>query len=73
MYEVLEVGGIIAIGNAVAPNEFFWEPEFVMDWTMLYRTRDEMSRLAALLPASAEVDVLLEPGGAYHFLLVRKH
>jgi SAM-dependent methyltransferase len=73
MYEVLEVGGIIAIGNAVAPNEFFWEPEFVMDWTMLYRTRDEMSRLAALLPASAEVDVALEPGGAYYFLLIRKH
>jgi SAM-dependent methyltransferase len=73
MYEVLEDDGILAIGNAVAPNEFFWEPEFVMDWTMLYRTRDEMLRLAGLLPENAEVSVVLEPGGAYYFLLVRKH
>jgi hypothetical protein len=44
-----------------------------MDWTMLYRTRDEMLRLAGLLPENAEVSVVLEPGGAYYFLLVRKH
>lgn len=73
MYELLDKQGVLAIGNAIAPNDFFWEPEFVMDWTMLYRTREEMCRLAGLLPEEAEVNVEVEPGGAYYFLLVRKH
>jgi extracellular factor (EF) 3-hydroxypalmitic acid methyl ester biosynthesis protein len=72
MYDLLEVGGLISIGNAIAPNDFFWEPEFVMDWTMFYRTRDEMTRLAELLPQNAHVEVVTEPGGAYFFLMIRK-
>jgi extracellular factor (EF) 3-hydroxypalmitic acid methyl ester biosynthesis protein len=73
LYDDLEEGGLLAIGNAIAPTEEFWSPEFVLDWTLLYRTRDEMLRLATRLPASAEVEVVVEPGRAYYFLLVRKH
>ena len=73
IYDLLAVGGLMAIGNAVAPQDYFWTAEFLVDWTILYRTREEMLRLAALLPDSAEVEVILEPGGAYYFLLVRKN
>ena len=73
LYELLSDGGLLAIGNAVAPNEFYWGAEFLADWTLLYRTKDEMKDLAALLPGSAEVDVIAEPSGAYYFLLIRKH
>ena len=34
--------------------------------------RDEMEGMAALLPDSAEFEVIVEPGEAYYFLLVRK-
>jgi hypothetical protein len=44
-----------------------------MDWTLLYRTREEMLRLTALLPDSAQVELANEPSGAYHFLRIRKH
>lgn len=69
---LLSPGGLLAIGNAVGPNEHFWSPEFVLDWTLLYRTRDEMRRLAADVPGEPEVEVVEEPGKAYYFLLVRQ-
>jgi len=31
----------------VAPNEFFWNMEFLVDWTLFYRNREEMLNLAA--------------------------
>ena len=73
LFELLAPGGLIAIGNARAPNSFFWAAEFVADWTLLYRTEDEMVGLAALLPESAELSVESDESGAYYFLLVRKH
>ena len=36
--------GLLAIGNALAPNHWFWTTEFISDWTLLYRTREEMLR-----------------------------
>lgn len=73
LYDLLAPGGRMAIGNLVAPNEFYWGAEFLMDWTLLYRTKEEMFQLADLLPESAEKEVVAEPSGAYYFLLVRKH
>jgi len=73
LYDLLAEDGLLAIGNAVAPQEMFWSAEFLVDWTILYRSRDEMLRLAALLPETAEVEVVAEPGQAYYFLMIRKH
>ena len=73
LFDQLAPGGLIALGNALGPNDHFWSPEFMLDWTMLYRTREEMLRLAKRLPETAEVKVEVEPGNAYYFLLVRKH
>jgi extracellular factor (EF) 3-hydroxypalmitic acid methyl ester biosynthesis protein len=72
LYDQLAPDGLLAIGNAIGPNEHFWAPEFILDWTLLYRTREEMERLALDLPPSAQATVVVEPGNAYYFLLVRK-
>jgi len=72
LYHRLAPGGTLLIGNALGPNRHFWSPEFVLDWTLLYRSRDEMFRLAASLPSDARVDVEVEPGNAYWFLTVRR-
>jgi hypothetical protein len=72
LYELLAPGGLLAVGNAIAPQPMFWTPEFLGDWTLLYRTREEMLRLARLVPDGAEVEVVVEPGNAYYFLLVRR-
>lgn len=73
LFDLLAPGGLMAIGNAKAPNSFFWAAEFVANWTLLYRTESEMNELAALLPESAELSVETDRSGAYYFLLVRKH
>ncbi|MCK6504078.1 PilZ domain-containing protein [Myxococcota bacterium] len=72
LYDRLAPGGLLAIGNAIAPAEDFWSPEMVLDWTLIYRTEQDMRRLGALLPESAQVEVRPEAGGAYHYLLARK-
>jgi hypothetical protein len=72
MYDLLAAGGLLVVGNAIAPNEFFFGAEFMMDWTVLYRSEDEMLRLAAMLPEDAQLDIVAEPSGGYHFLTVRK-
>ena len=72
LYDRLVPGGLLAIGNAIGPNTNLWPPEFVADWPILYRSKDEMEGIAALLPETAEVQVVVEPGEAYYFLLVRK-
>lgn len=72
LYDLLAPGGLMSVGNAIGPHDCFWTPEFLGDWTILYRTRDEVRRMAAKLPASAAVDVVVEPGNAYYFLQVRK-
>ena len=73
LFELVSPGGLLAVGNAVAPNEYFWATEFLVDWTLLFRTREEMKRLAASLPQTAETDVVADSSGAYYFLVIRKH
>jgi hypothetical protein len=73
LYDLLATGGLLAIGNAIAPNEHFWSTEFLVDWTLLFRSREEMMSLCARLPETAEVEVITEAAGAYYFLLIRKH
>lgn len=72
MYKRLAPGGVLAVGNAIGPDAEFWSPEIVLDWHMIYRTREQMLALAAQLPAQAQLDVQEESGGAYHFLIVRR-
>lgn len=72
LYAGLGPGGELLVGNAAAPNMHFFCPEFVLDWSLIYRTRAEMVQLAAALPEEAEVQVEPEPGGAYFFIRVRR-
>ncbi len=72
LYARLAPGGVIAIGNAINPNNHFWSPEFILDWTLLYRTAEQMRELARDLDRSAKIEVLTEPGNAYYFLIIQK-
>jgi extracellular factor (EF) 3-hydroxypalmitic acid methyl ester biosynthesis protein len=73
LYERLAPGGLLAVGNALGPNMHYWVPELVLDWTLIYRDRDELRRLAApLTEAGAELEILREPSEAYDFIALRK-
>jgi SAM-dependent methyltransferase len=72
LYNRLVPGGLLAVGNAIGPNTNLWPPEFVADWPILYRSRDDMHEMAKVVPEAADVEVVVDPGEAYYFLLIRK-
>ncbi|MBK6848794.1 MAG: class I SAM-dependent methyltransferase [Proteobacteria bacterium] len=72
LYDRLAPGGFLAIANALRPNTHFWYAELLLDWTLLYRTRDDMLALAGDLPPDVERQVAVEPSNAFYFLVVRK-
>lgn len=71
LFERLAPGGLLAIGNAQAPNDHSWLAEFVLDWTLLYRDEAALRRLMANVHP-AEAEVRREMSQAYDFLLIRK-
>lgn len=72
LVDVTEPGGLVAIGNACTHPRNFWYPEFMLDWTLIYRTKEDMVALASLVQDRVDVEVVLEPSEAYWFLLLRK-
>ena len=73
LFENLVPGGVIAVGNALRPALHFWTPEFLLDWTLIYRSEEEMHELAADVADRTEsIQVVPEASNAYYFLLIRK-
>ena len=73
LYEQLNPGGLLAVGNALGPNMHYWLAELVLDWTLIYRDRDELRRLAApVVGLGAELEIQREGSHAYDFILLRK-
>jgi len=72
LYENLAPGGLLAIGNACAPTLNFWIPEFVLDWSLIYRTEEQLVSLTKKISKPGKVEVHIEPSAAYYFLVIRK-
>ncbi len=68
----LSPGGMIAVGNARRDDVNFWVPEFLLDWALLYRSKEEMLHLADGLGPEFERSVVMEPAQAYWFLCIRR-
>ncbi len=72
LFEKVAPGGVLAIGNARVDETNWWFPEFLLDWTLLYRTEADMRDLAEGVEDVVDVDVVLEPSCGYWFLKMRK-
>jgi len=72
LYEYVKPGGQVIIGNVnEAPTGMIWPLEFVTDWSLYFRTEDEMRAIARDIPG-AVVSVISDPMKAIHFLIVEK-
>jgi hypothetical protein len=71
LYQRLVSGGLLTICNVLAPTRVFWSPEFILDWSMIYRTKEEMLDMASGAPG-AEVDVGTDSSGHIYVLNLRK-
>ena len=47
LYTGVKPGGRLVIGNMAGPSDGKWCIEYVLDWTLLYRTEEEMREIAA--------------------------
>lgn len=68
LFEALAPGGTLLIANAAGPRDYYFDPEFVLDWPLIYRTSQDMWGL------SPEINLGLssEPLGAYWLLHIEK-
>jgi SAM-dependent methyltransferase len=64
-------GGAVVIANAKAPCIGTWCCEFVLDWSLIYRTRSEMEALAQLCGPRVQTTVESGDNSAFHFLVLR--
>ena len=71
LLDALVPGGLLVIGNMKAHTSIVWPLEFIADWTLNYRTAEEMLALADLADA-ASAELHTEPTGCDYLLFVRK-
>jgi extracellular factor (EF) 3-hydroxypalmitic acid methyl ester biosynthesis protein len=71
LYELLEPGGELLVGNYHARNPSRYYMAYWLDWILYYRTEHEMLSMAADLPG-VEASVELDESKAQLFLTVRK-
>ena len=72
LYQILNVGGEMAIGNFHVSNASRYYMEYWLDWVLYYRTEHEFLELMKNQP-SAEANVIFEDTGCQMFLHVKKY
>ncbi|HYD42220.1 MAG TPA: class I SAM-dependent methyltransferase family protein [Anaeromyxobacter sp.] len=60
-------GGVVLIGNMV-PHVHRWVMDYLLDWDLLYRTREELAAIGARAAPHASVRVLEEASGVNPFV-----
>ncbi len=71
IYQTLEPGGVMLIGNFHLKNESRIYMEYWADWTLNYRTESDLLALADGL-LNAETEIFFENTGIQMFLQIRK-
>lgn len=71
LYELLEPGGILMLGNFHVRNPTRVYMEYWMDWVLYYRDTKEFLAMASDLPG-ASAEIKFEPSGCHMFLVIRK-
>jgi extracellular factor (EF) 3-hydroxypalmitic acid methyl ester biosynthesis protein len=72
LYDKLAPGGTVVIGNmADVPGSNLWPMEFLCDWTLHYRTEEQMAEMAAGLNG-AIVEVRPDPTGRVFMVYITK-
>lgn len=72
LYQFLKPGGSIIIGNVNDKRSgMMWPSEYLVDWTLFFRSREEMKAMASGVP-DAEVSIHTDCLDAIYFLIVRK-
>lgn len=69
LYSLLRKQGCLFVGNAASAAGIRWVPEYVLDWNLRYRSKEEMLDLASNLPEEARTSIRSDDSNAWHFLM----
>ncbi|HZU82247.1 MAG TPA: class I SAM-dependent methyltransferase, partial [Polyangiaceae bacterium] len=72
LFQNLEEGGSLYVGNMVPDNPNRWFMELHLDWFLLYRTRAELLDMARLAVPDARIDIVEEATGLNPFVSLGK-
>jgi SAM-dependent methyltransferase len=72
LFNALAPGGTLLIANAAGPKDYYFDPEYVLDWPLIYRTEEDMEFLGRTVRERNALWVEAEPLGAYWFLELKK-
>ncbi len=72
LYLQLAPGGTVFIGNMAPRNPSRFTMEYLAEWTLIYRSPDQVMELGKLLPEGAARKVVAEPTGINLFLVARR-
>jgi hypothetical protein len=71
LYQKVAPGGSLIIGNMRSPTTGEWSLEYIADWTLVYRTEQDMRDIAQYLP-DAKIDVMMEATEHTYLLTLTK-
>jgi hypothetical protein len=72
LYQFLRPGGQVIIGNVNnLPTGMIWSSEYAVDWSLFFRSRQEMEAMANETPG-AKVTIKSDSLNAIYFLIVEK-
>lgn len=71
LFDLLEPGGTLVIGNMRMGSHLVWPLEFIADWTLNYRTAEDMAALADSLRPSF-MELRTDPGSQFFLLSLRR-
>jgi hypothetical protein len=71
-FELIRDSGRLVFGNAAVAPGVRWMPEFVLDWTMIYRTEEELLHLASDFAPKVRLEVDRDESKAWLFLVARR-
>lgn len=72
LYPLLAEGGELIIGNFDLSNPTRFYMEYALEWYLLYRSQEEMLRLAEEIPFPASSYVESDEGGVQLYLIIEK-
>ena len=76
LFKMVKPGGSLVIGNFSPnnPKHMLFPMEYVMEWQLIYRTKQEMINFAKTITENQikNIDVLQEPLGINYFLKIEK-
>ena len=76
LFKLLKPGGLLMIGNVspMMPIGVIWTMEFICNWKLIYRTREEIIAFCEGIPEPEikDLEIVMEPAGVNYFIKIRK-